>query len=215
MIFPIFEYLLLIYLVFDFLATFFANKRGELECWFWIFSKIVFPINFLLCAQFRQVFVNYSYLDISTHTSFFLGLQLALMLTAIQNVLFIYDTNTAYKIFGSTHKERLQNTRTWALIYLIGDIMIGIPKFMVGLSVVMTEKAAPWTLKEVFGMKVGKLIDLVWMFFNAIIPVIISYYRSKNEQPINFVISQDAAPSFVLDEKEEDEKTILVSVVPA
>ena len=54
MVYPLFEYSLLVYLCLDFLNTKLSYQRGELEEWFWSFSKIVFPINLFLCAQFRK-----------------------------------------------------------------------------------------------------------------------------------------------------------------
>ena len=64
MIYPIFEYALMIYLVLDFINTKLAYQRGELTEWFWIFSKIVFPVNVFLGTQFR----TYSFLLLLTLT---------------------------------------------------------------------------------------------------------------------------------------------------
>lgn len=54
MVYPLFEYSLLIYLILDFWTTQLANNRGELNAWFWKFSQIAFCINIVLCAQFRK-----------------------------------------------------------------------------------------------------------------------------------------------------------------
>ncbi len=54
MVYPLFEYSLLVYLCLDFLQTQLSYKRGELNEWFYTFAKIVFPINIFLCAQFRK-----------------------------------------------------------------------------------------------------------------------------------------------------------------
>ncbi len=194
------------------MATTLANKRGELESWFWTFSKIVFPINFLLCSQFRQCFAIISYVNPRGHTAGFLGLQLALILTAIQNMLFVYDTNTAYEKFGSTHKERLENTRMWALIYVIGDLLVSIPKMQTCIYVVFYGHTTSWAMKKSFisELLVGQVLDYVWMIFNAVIPLFISYFRSTNEKPIKIVFSQDAAP-YLMDETEVSEKSSLTS----
>ncbi len=200
----------------DIAATTIANKRGELEPWFWTFSKIVFPINFFLCAQFRQIFVNIAYQNVKGHTAGFLGLQIALILVAIQNTLFIYDTNTAYEVLGSTNKARLRRTRTLACIYIIGNLLISIPKVIATIYCVQHGVGAAWTMKQTFipGMKVGQVVDRIWMLFNAVFPLLISYFRSKNEQPLKFVISQDAAP-YVLEEQGAGENAPLVSGVSA
>jgi hypothetical protein len=41
------------------------------------------------------------------------------------------------------------------------------------------------------GNCVGQLIDKVWMIFNAVLPLVISYVRSNNEYPLEFVITSD------------------------
>ena len=173
-----------------------AHKRGELEPWFWKLSKVLFPLNILLCSQFRQIFVNIAYENVRGHTAGFLGLQIALIIVALQNVWFIYDTNTAYKQLGSTDEARLKNTRMLALAYIIGDLIICSFKITATIYVVSEGHGAPWTLKPSFlpGKCVGQVVDIIWMIFNALIPLFVSNFRSKNEVPLKIVISQDAAP---------------------
>lgn len=140
--------------------------------------------------------MNIAYENVRGHTAGFLGLQIALIIVALQDVWFIYDTNTAYKQLGSTHEARLKNTRMLALAYVIGDLIICSFKITATIYVVSEGHGAPWTLKQSFipGKCVGQVVDIIWMIFNALIPLFVSNFRSKNEVPLKIVISQDAAP---------------------
>jgi len=189
MVYPVFEYSLIVYLCFDFLATMLAQKRGELSAWFWNLSKIMFPICVLLCSQFRMIFVCIAYEKVKQHTAGFLGLQIALILVAVQNSLFIWESGITYEQIGPDVKH----TRRAILAYLIGDLIISSFKICATIYVVIHGVGAPWTLAKpaiLNGKCVGQVVDLIWMFFNAIIPLCISYFRSKNEVPIVFNITQ-------------------------
>lgn len=190
MVYPLFEYSLIVYLCLDFMATAIAYKRGELEEWFWKASKIIFPLCIVLCSQFRMIFVCIAYENVQQHTAGFLGLQIALMLVALQNTLFIWDANIKYEQLGSD----IKNTRRAAVAYLIGDLLICSFKIRATIFVVMNGYGAPWTMAPTFipGKCVGQIVDLVWMVFNAFIPLLIANFRSMNEVPLTFTISQNA-----------------------
>lgn len=189
MFYPLFEYSLLIYLCLDFLATAIANKRGEIEPWFWRFSQIVFPVCIFLCAQFRMIFVCIAYENVKQHTAGFLGLQVALILVAFHNAGFVWDSNIAYKQLGGPQKG-LRNTRIGIIVYLVGQVSISIAKVCATIYVVSYGKGAPWTLRPVGSVVAGQVVDWIWMIFNAIIPLALAFFRSKNETPLVITISQ-------------------------
>ncbi len=64
MVYPLFEYSLLVYLILDFAQTKLSYKRGELTEWFYAFSKVVFPINVFLCAMFRKYSVVFTFFTV-------------------------------------------------------------------------------------------------------------------------------------------------------
>lgn len=187
MVYPLFEYSLIVYLCLDFMATAIAHKRGDLEEWFWNFSKVTFPVCVFLCSQFRMIFVCIAYENVQHHTAGFLGLQIVLILVAVQNTLFIWDSNTVYTQLGG-----ITNTRRAALAYLIGNLMVSSIKVKATIFVVMNGFGAPWTLEPSIlpGKCVGQLVDLIWMIFNALLPLLIARFRSKNERPLEITISQ-------------------------
>lgn len=189
MFYPVFEYSLLVYLCLDFLATAIANRRGEIEPWFWRFSQIVFPVCIFLCAQFRMIFVCIAYENVAQHTAGFLGLQIALILIAFHNAGFVWDSNIAYKFLGGP-ENGLRNTRIVIVVYLIGQVTISIAKVYTAIYIVAYGRVAAWTLQPVGPVVSGQVVDWIWMLFNAIIPLIIAFIRSRNEAPLVISVSQ-------------------------
>lgn len=210
MVYPLFEYSLIVYLVLDFVTTLLANRRGELNAWFWQFSKIAFVINLVLCAQFRMIFVCIAYEKVQQHTAGFLGLQVALILVAVQNSLFLVDTDVSYEFFGGIHK-----TRKVIKAYIIGLLAISSVKVTATIYVVGNGFGAPWTMQDsgIGDMKVGQLVDKIWMLFNAVAPLIISFFRSKNEIPLVIEIST-RAPNYIGDSSTEDKPLVKSSGGP-
>lgn len=193
MVYPLFEYSLLIYLILDFWTTKLANNRGELNDWFWKFSQAAFCINIVLAAQFRMIFVCIAYENVRAHTAGFLGLQVCLILVAAHNSMFLIDTDVSYEFLGG-----IKNTRTAIKAYLIGLLAISSVKVTATTFVVMHGVGAPWTLAPSFlpGKAVGQVVDIIWMLFNAVAPLFISYFRSHREIPIVIEIST-SAPTYI------------------
>jgi hypothetical protein len=181
MVYPIFEYSLIVYLCLDFMTTYLHYKRGELTEWFWGFSKVAFPVNVILCAWFRMIFICIAYEQVSYHTAGFLGLQIALILVAVQNTLFIIDADIAYEWIGG-----IKNTRIAAISYLIATLCVSSVKVTATVYVVTHGEGAAWTLvpSPIPGKVMGQFVDMFWMFLNAVMPLIISYIRSKSEFPL-------------------------------
>ena len=54
MVYPAFEYTLIIHLVLDFFAMWISYKRGYISWGFWTLVRLCFPIEIVLCAWFRK-----------------------------------------------------------------------------------------------------------------------------------------------------------------
>jgi len=195
MYFPLFEYSLVVYLVLDFIATTIAFKRGDLAEWFYKFSKGAFGLNVLLCIWFRMIFVCKAYENVNLHTAGFLGLQIALILVAVQNTLFVIMTEQSYNIktlvLGIPISFSTATTAFLAKLYLGCLLVVSAFKISFTMYVVGNGVGAPVTLIfiDALGMPVGKLTDTVWMIFNAVLPLIIAIIRMSNEEPLEFDIS--------------------------
>jgi hypothetical protein len=192
MVYPIFEYTLLLYIILDFAVTAVSYKKGYLSERYWTIHKIVFPFLLILCAWFRMIFVIEAYSNPRGHTAGFLGLQVALVTVALLNTGYVLETGTSYSFLGG-----VRGTRIAAYTFIIGDLIISGMKVYLSSYIVfgwgMDGKYGDiypqWALANVTdGMVIGKLVDLIWMIFNAVLPVIISYVRSKSEPALKFTI---------------------------
>jgi len=188
MIYPLFELSLLVYLFLDYVATYLAYKRGEIDRWFFLLSKFIFYINFLLCTQFRMIFIIIAYENPKGHTAGFLGLQIAMVLLAIENTLFTIFTKRAYGYLKS-----VRVTKIVALIYLTCLCVIDFFKINATIHIVMHGVAPPWTLDQsnIGNLKVGQVVDYIWMVFNAVLPFFIALIRSRTDEPIKIAIFID------------------------
>lgn len=190
MVYPLFEYSLLIYIFLDFTNSAISYKKGYVSKQFWTMAKIFFPIQVVLCAWFRMIFVMLAYVNVQGHTAGFLGLQVALVMVALTNVYYILETKVCYKFLGG-----LKGTRVWGRVYLVGDLLVSAIKIYLTAFVVVSGSYPEWAKSEFLGKNVGQVIDIVWMIFNAVLPVFISFMRAKSEKPLTITINLAPAPS--------------------
>lgn len=72
------------------------------------------------------------------------------------------------------------------LLLIMSTLKISATIYAVGYG-----KGVQWTLGVIpsIDMNVGRLVDIVWMIFNAMIPLLISYIRMKNEGKLKVEVS--------------------------
>ena len=156
-----------------------------------------FVLQLSLCAHIcfsfmhynqGQIFVNIAYESTENHAAGFLCLQIGLILVAIQNVMYITLTKQKYKIFCNFDLDAHHST--WlGRIYLIGNLIICIPKISATVYIVMHGVGPEFYLKPGYIRPVlGQDVDLIWMTFNAILPWVFAYFRMINEAPLVFDI---------------------------
>jgi hypothetical protein len=110
-----------------------------------------------------MIFVVLAYENVIGYTSGFFGLQIALIMVAIQNSFYVLDSQVAYQFIGG-----LKNTRIVTIIYIICTLTIGAVKVSATIYFVMYSTSAGWTQRPVGSLVTGQLVDYVWMFFNAL-----------------------------------------------
>jgi hypothetical protein len=197
MVYPLFEYSLLIYIILDFTLATISYKKGYVSARYWTAAMILFPVQIILCAWFRMIFVVLAYENVRGHTAGFLGLQIALIIVAILNTAYVLETKVSYSFLGG-----LRGTRITAFAYIIGNLIIGSIKVYFTTYIVFGlggDSLYPeWGLQEIAGsgLVVGQVVDIFWMIFNAILPVIISGIRAGSEPPLEFTIDLKK-PNFV------------------
>jgi hypothetical protein len=185
MVYPLFEYSLLMYIVLDFTVAAISYKKGYVSAHYWTLAKICFPFQVILCAWFRMIFVVIAYENVRGHTAGFLGLQIVLMTVAILNTCYVLETKVSYGFLGG-----LRGTRIVAYTYVIGDLIISCIKVYLTMYIVLGiggDNAYPeWGLqKPIAGsdLVVGEYVDIIWMIFNAVCPLVISFIRAGPAEP--------------------------------
>jgi hypothetical protein len=153
-------------------------------------------------AWFRLIFVIVAYENVSGHTFGFLCLQLVLIAIACLNVWFVVEAKIEYKFLGGP------KTHYFAYLYLFLNVCIGVIKAYLTAYVVTMHSYPSWANSKFGGredaMVPGQVIDLIWMIFNAIIPFIIAFVRSRSERPLEFTINFQAP---IMVEEEGGEET--------
>jgi len=187
MFFPFFEYVFAVYLTLDLCNTNLSFQRGELPKWFWTWSKFAYVISLMLTIWFRMIFVIVAYEDPKGHTAGFLGLQVGLVMIALQNFLYIVLTGQSYPSINlSAEKAALIGKTYIVLLLLISSVKIWASAY-----IVMHGVGPAFYLRTDFILdKVnGWWVDKVWMLLNAVIPFFIALFRSRDETPVQIELT--------------------------
>ena len=196
--YPFFEYTLLIYLVADFMNVAIHWKKGWVSTRYYTVFKILFPIMIVLTAWFRLIFVMLAYTNVAGHTFGFLGLQLVLIFVACMNVWFIVEAKIEYKFLGGR-----EGTVYVSYAYLVLNFIISFIKIYLTAYVVSGSGYPSWA-NTPFGsgsLVPGQIVDYIWMIFNAILPFIISFVRSRSERPLEIFVDIQP-PLWAIEESE-------------
>jgi len=135
-----------------------------------------------------MIFVYIAYENVEMHTLGFLGFQVCLMLMALQTVIYILETDHVMYNLETDHvkKHRFfgKYTKYLAIAFIIGDLIIFAFKVTATFYVVLHGRGAPWTMRDshIGDTKIGELVDLIWMIFNALAPLIISFIRMMHDR---------------------------------
>jgi len=188
MVFPLFEYSMMIYLALNAINEKLAHNRGEISDSFYRSTQIFNPIIAFLCTMFRMIFVFIAYENPKMHTAGFLCLQLGLVFIAIQNAAFVIMTGQTYPKIGLTNRKQVALA---AKIYLILLFIASFLKIQGTIYIVKNGLGSKFYKTKVFGGKLlmGKLIDYFWMPLNALVPLGIAWARACHEDPLTIQIS--------------------------
>eukprot|EP00571_Detonula_confervacea_P003366 CAMPEP_0172325364 /NCGR_PEP_ID=MMETSP1058-20130122/53821_1 /TAXON_ID=83371 /ORGANISM="Detonula confervacea, Strain CCMP 353" /LENGTH=1030 /DNA_ID=CAMNT_0013041887 /DNA_START=6 /DNA_END=3098 /DNA_ORIENTATION=- len=186
--FPLFEYSLVLYILADFLNVAIHHKKGLVSTRYYTAFKICFPFMIIFSARFRLIFVGIAYINVSAPTFGFLLLQIALVMVACLNVWFIIEAKIEYHIFRG-------HIKVFAYTYLVCNLCISAIKIYLTALVVTTAGYPSWAKGDGGSVAPGQIIDYTWMVFNAILPLIFSFVRSRSENPLKVTIDLQALPS--------------------
>ena len=139
-------------------------------------------LQFVCPPQQHQgmIFVCIAYENVQQHTAGFLGLQVVLILVAVQNVLYIIDADVSYEFLGG-----IKRTRQVAITYLVLLLVISAVKVSATIFIVANGYGADWTRRKtaIEGVVSGQIVDWIWMVFNAVLPLGISIVRQRGDPP--------------------------------
>jgi len=188
MIYPIFEYALLLYLFFEGVQAKLYFKKGWVSGTYYRVFQILFIPMILGCAWFRMIFVVIAYENPAGHTTGFLGLQITLIIVAILNVYFMIDSRTEYAWLGGQ-----KGTVAVAILYIVLNLIISPIKLYLTCNIVFYSEPTLWSLNTIGGAYIGQVVDTIWFIFNAVIPLLVGFLRAFSEPSITITI--DVAPS--------------------
>jgi len=189
MIYPIFEYALLIYLCFDLLQTHIYFKKGWVSrCYYRVFTFMFVPM-IIGASWLRMAFVVLSYQNLAGHTAGFFGLQLTLVMVTVMNTYFIIDSKAEYAFLGGR-----KGTLYIARIYLSCNLIISPLKLFLTGYVILHSQPVGWSINNKVGeSNPGRVVDTIWFVFNAILPLAVALLRAFSEPCLNIVV--DVPPS--------------------
>lgn len=113
------------------------------------------------------------------HTMGFFGLQLALILVALENVLFINLTGVEYPLLG------LHGTRIASWIYFGVVTPLTLFKIYVAFTALIGNKIDNF-------MVVGRVVDVVWMILIAFMPILFAQIGRKTESHVKITFERDS-----------------------
>ena len=186
MIYPFVEYPLIAYAVIDYVQIYRDYLDKDLPSWFFKLATGVLPIKILLLAWFRMIFVFEAFKSTTFHTMPFVGLQISLVLVALQNALYwtTHKTPLYVKQLGQAWTNRL----IWA--YVVCLVLVTAFKITFVTSIFLGSPVLD--IHNGFSNSVCALADKVWMLLAAVIPFFLAAYQRRIEVPLTISIGASA-----------------------
>lgn len=113
------------------------------------------------------------------HTMGFFGLQLALILVALENVLFINWTGVEYPYLGTA------GTRIASWLYFIIVTPLTFFKIYVAFTALIGHKINHFML-------VGRVVDFMWMILIALMPLVFAQVGRKTLAHLKITVERDS-----------------------
>jgi len=114
------------------------------------------------------------------HTMGFFGLQLALILVALENVLFINLTGVEYPWLGA------KGTKIASWLYLIVVAPLTLFKIYVATMALLGMKIDSFET-------IGRIVDNVWMLLVALMPIFFAQIGRKTEAHLKITFERDSS----------------------
>lgn len=186
MVYPIFEYLLIGYVIVDYLQILNDYDNGKVGNGIYKSASVLLWVKIVLIAWFRMIFVctvlggpipffGSEMPSVVAHTIGFFGMQFALILIAFENVMYVYYTDKS--MFGMSEDM----TKNAAVAYLVTLALVTAFKISWASSIFIY--GTPWV-----GAPWPGIADRVWMLLAAFMPLLFSTHAMKTEDPMTVSI---------------------------
>lgn len=204
MIYPfLFEYPLMAYLFLTYLQILASERSGHLPSWFLHLATVLLVLKVTLFAWFRMIFVVIAWDNIIGHTLGFLGLQIGLVLVAVENyiggILWGRSTGKRWKMPFLTED---QTVVLWTL-YIILLVVVTVIRLTLSFFIFADNPLVDNSTAS--GAAFSASMDRIWMALAAVCPIFIALFLRRTEPSI-FITVSEAPP--ISSEANEQEKSV-------
>ena len=184
--YPLVEFPLLAYVVLNWLQVRQSYRQGAAPKWLYRLSSALLPVKLVLLSWFRMVFVVIAFEDTKGHTLGFQGLQLSLVLVALQDVLYMEALRIAWPRVG----RKLTRALHWA--YFAALTLVTFLKLLIVLTLFYAS-APVVDPKTSSGATFCQILDRLWMLLAAVLPVALAELERHSEPGLYFVVTAAGA----------------------
>lgn len=180
--YPFFEFSFVAYHVLSFLQAKVNYNRGHIPYWLYALCRVILPIKVTLTAWFRMIFVVSVEDSPAFHTIGFFGLQIGLILVALENILYdsIVGGGLAYPIIGR------RGTKILAWLYF--SVMVPVTLFKIAFPTAIFLGRPFLDLTNPSHVAITKASDRIWMLLVAVLPIFFAQIQKNSEPNLKFKI---------------------------
>ena len=190
MVYPLFEYTLLAYIILNYLQIRNDYDKGIVRARTLRTAQVLFWVKIVLVAWFRMIFVVSVEQDgipffgktmsaVVGHTAGFIGMQVALILIAFENVAYIYYSDQ--RVFRMSPYM----TKIAAAVYLVSLTVFTVLKVSWAISLFAT--GTGWLPAPGPG-----IVDRLWMVLAAFFPMLFAVDGMRTEPDMHIIIENIA-----------------------
>ena len=184
--YPLVEFPLLAYVTLKWLQVRQSYRQRAAPKWLYRLSSALLPVKLVLLSWFRMVFVVIAFEDTKGHTLGFQGLQLSLVLVALQDVLFMEALQIAWPRFG----RKLTRVLHWT--YFVALTVVTFLKLLIVLTLFYAS-APVVDPKTSSGAAFCQILDRLWMLLAAVLPIALAELERRSEPGLYFVVTAAGA----------------------
>jgi len=178
--YPVFEYSFAVFLVLSYVYVKKCYLMHEIPKWLWRFEQVTFPIKLVLFAWVRMIFVYPAEENIVGHTLGFLGLQIAVALIALENVMLANARKEDYFHLG----RKATRVLSWTYYFVL--LPATILKFSIDVGFLIKKPLV--NIQDPVQVIFVHSLDKIWMIFAAILPFFFAIYQYKTEPHLKIKI---------------------------